>query len=225
MRQTNRGRHPLPEPRVFASMLAKKGIGKHNKLIVYDDKLGSLAVRLWWMMKWIGAVEPAILDGGLDKWRAENRSVEAGASRTLPPQPLMIPRVNSHLIVEASTVENAAHESLVLLDARAPERFRGDVEPIDVRGGHIPGAINAPWAECLTADVPQVLKSPQELREHFAKYGVTDSANVVCYCGSGVTACTNIFALHLAGFKNVQLYPGSWSEWIALHEATADELS
>jgi len=214
----SRGRHPLPDPHDFAQLLMRRGIGPDTRLVVYDDKLESLAVRLWWMMRWIGGPEAALLDGGLDKWVHERRPIEEGPDRDLRPAHRAISvNLNPSLIARITEIESASRGGMVLLDARAPERYRGEVEPIDTRAGHIPAAVNAPWTENLSGTTPQVFKSPAELRSHYEKLGVTSGADVVCYCGSGATACHDVFALGLAGFHRVRLYPGSWSEWIAQH--------
>ncbi|RPH92367.1 sulfurtransferase [candidate division KSB1 bacterium] len=214
------GRHPLPDPQRFVSVLASKGIGPRTKLVIYDDKAGSIALRLWWMMRWIGAPEAILLDGGFGKWRVENRPVELGSGRIPEPatEPL-IPRVNSAMIASTNEVESIAQNGIILLDARAPERFHGEIEPIDIRAGHIPGAVNAPWAENLSDPATGTFKTPAELRARFESLDLTPQSQIVCSCGSGVTACHDIFALELAGFQGSRLYPGSWSEWIAKHPA------
>jgi thiosulfate/3-mercaptopyruvate sulfurtransferase len=214
----SRGRHPLPKPEQFAMTLARAGIDKQTKLIVYDDKAGSLAVRLWWMMRWIGGPEAALLDGGFTKWIREGRPVEVGRGRD---RKLAInslqPNVNQTLVASIDNVEAGAQGQRLLLDARASERYRGDVEPIDTRAGHIPGAINAPWMENLSGGPDQIFRSPSALRTHFASLGADHQRDIICYCGSGVTGCHDIFALELAGFPGARLYPGSWSEWIVKH--------
>lgn len=214
----SRGRHPLPDPEQFAIALARAGIGKDTHLIVYDDKAGSLVVRLWWMMRWIGGPEAALLDGGFTKWIHEGRPVEVGRGRDRMPtlKPLR-PDVNQTLVASIADVETAARGQQLLLDARAPERYRGDVEPIDARAGHIPGAMNAPWMENLSGEPDPTFKSPEALRIHFESLGVDHQRDIICSCGSGVTACHDIFALELAGFPGARLYPGSWSEWIVRH--------
>ena len=214
----SRGRHPLPDPEQFAMTLARAGIGKHTRLIVYDDKAGSLAVRLWWMMRWLGGPEAALLDGGFTKWTREGRPVEVGRGRDrMPTMKPLRPDLNPALVASLDDVETGASGQRLLLDARAPERYRGEVEPIDSRAGHIPGAVNAPWLENLSGGPDQTFQSPQALRKHFESLGVDHRRDVVCYCGSGVTSCHDIFALELAGFPGARLCPGSWSEWIVRH--------
>lgn len=214
----SKGRHPLPDPRTFAAALNRVGIGTDTQLVVYDDKLGSVSARLWWMMRWIGAPEAMMLDGGLTKWLGEGRPIEQGEGRkTKPSTTPIIPILHPKLIADVRDVESARETQTLLLDARAPERYRGDVEPIDVRAGHIPGAINVPWTENLTDTEPKVYRYPEELRSQFHQHNVSENASVICYCGSGVTACHNLVALELAGYHGARLYPGSWSGWIAQH--------
>ncbi len=210
-----RGRHPLPDPRVFVQKLARVGIGKGKCVVAYDDKAGSYAARLWWLLRWIGVQEVAVLDGGITKWAAEGRQVESGEPiprvMATPYDPVM----NTNMVVNMSAVAAAGQNHLLLLDARSAERFRGELEPIDARAGHIPGAVNAPWENNITPDTAPVMKPADALHEQYWRLGVTSGSTVICYCGSGVTACHDILALELAGFPGAKLYPGSWSEWIA----------
>jgi thiosulfate/3-mercaptopyruvate sulfurtransferase len=140
----SRGRHPLPNPEQFAMTLASAGIGKDANLVLYDDKGGSLCARLWWMMRWLGGPDAALLDGGFTKWMLEGRPVEVGCGRDRMPTKPLQSNLNRTLVVSMDDVETGANGQLLLLDARAPERYRGEVEPIDARAGHIPGAVNAP---------------------------------------------------------------------------------
>ncbi|MBU0507946.1 sulfurtransferase [bacterium] len=213
-----RGRHPLPDPKVFADTLTKSGIGRSSRVVAYDDAGGSIAARLWWMLRWIGCDIVSLMDGGLGHWTHENRPLESGdpSPRKLSPSPIR-PNVQLGMIATMGEVESAMQTGLVLVDARAPERYRGEIEPIDFRAGHIPGAVNLPWINNLVEGVPQVFRSQSELRENFERHGIRSNSRVVCHCGSGVTACHNIVALELAGFPGARLYPGSWSEWIHHH--------
>ena len=209
----SRGRHPLPDPRVFVQKLARVGIGQGKRVIAYDDKAGSNAARLWWMLRWLGVRNAAVLDGGITKWVAEGRSLQRGEHFVQSSARPFDANADMTMIVDKAAVAKASKLGLTLLDARSPERFRGEREPIDARAGHIPGAINAPWEQNISGEVP-LLKSASELRAHYHALGVTDSGCVVCYCGSGVTACHDILALEIAGLPGARLYPGSWSEWI-----------
>lgn len=195
------GRHPLPEPQVFADAMAAAGIGDGTVVVAYDDAGGSSAGRLVWLLRMLG-VDAALLDGGLQHWAGpveEGPVTPAPATFTAQPWP-----------PEAlATIDDAATAPLVV-DARAPERYRGEVEPIDPRAGHIPGAINIPFAGNL-ADGR--FRSPEELRARYAEHGITDATGVVVSCGSGVTACHDLIALEYAGLGRGRLYPGSWSQW------------
>ncbi len=218
----SRGRHPLPDPRHLVAALARAGIGEGTRVVAYDDAAGAVAVRLWWLLRWLGQQGACVvLDGGIAKWFAEGHAVESGPTPDRAPHPRpLAPRVCDELTVQRDEVARAEAPRLVLLDARAPERYRGEVEPIDARAGHIPGAVNAPFTNNLTADTAPIFRSTEELRAGFARLGLgpDDGPRVVCYCGSGVTACHDLLALELAGIRGARLYPGSWSEWIATQD-------
>jgi thiosulfate/3-mercaptopyruvate sulfurtransferase len=204
------GRHPLPEVGALASALGRIGIDASKQVVAYDQNTGMWASRLWWLLRWLGHERVAVLDGGVDKWVAERRplSAELPAQResTFTPKP-------APLNVSAEEVlRHLGEGGMTILDARAPERYRGDMEPIDPVAGHIPGAINRPYTVNLT---PQgTLKAPAALRHEFeAQLAGRDPASVVHHCGSGVTACHNLLAMAVAGLPGSRLYPGSWSEW------------
>jgi thiosulfate/3-mercaptopyruvate sulfurtransferase len=178
--------------------------------VAYDDQSGSVAARLWYLLRAFGHDAVAVLDGGITKWLAEGRPVESG---TVTPEPSRFAaRLREGWVVDRAEMTGLDASTLVI-DARAPDRFRGESEPIDPRAGHIPGAVNVPFAGNLTADAVPVFKSPDELRTRFAAVGADRSLPVV-YCGSGVTACHDLLALHVAGLRG-RLYAGSWSEWSA----------
>ncbi len=207
------GRHPLPAPAAFTAFLARNGVSEGTTLVAYDDAGGSYAARLWWLARWIGLRKVVLLDGGLNKWLAEGRPL----SREVPvgvPAPL---RGHADPLMVLSTAEvesRLADPSMTLLDARAPERYRGEVEPIDPVAGHIPGALNRFFKNNVNADM--TFKSAAALKAEFAALlGDVRPDGVVHQCGSGVTACANLFAMELAGLSGSKLYAGSWSEWVA----------
>ena len=202
------GRHPLPDPAVFAAAMAALGIGDETFVVAYDDAGGSVAARLWWMLRATGHAA-TVLDGGLAAWPGELETGASPASATATFTARPWPQAE---LVDADAV--AALDG-VLLDARAGERYRGEVEPIDPFAGHIPGARSAPWSENLDPSTGRFL-APDALRSRFAALGLTDGVDVVCYCGSGVTACHDLLALEVAGIgRRRRLYEGSWSGWCA----------
>ncbi|MGC4085470.1 MAG: sulfurtransferase [Vicinamibacterales bacterium] len=206
------GRHPLPSPEVAAATFGRLGIGPGVQVVAYDQDSGMFASRLWWMLRWLGHDAVAVLDGGFARWRGELRPVTT--TITTPVARTFTPSVRSSMTVSADDVAHlAASADVRLVDARAPERFRGEQEQIDPVAGHIPGALNHFFGRNLAHGH---FKSPDELREGFDEsFGNVPGDRIVCYCGSGVTACHNVLALEHAGFTGVRLYPGSWSEWIA----------
>ena len=200
------GRHPLPDPAAFARTLGRLGIGNGTQVIAYDQDAGMYASRLWWMLRWMGHEKAAVLDGGFAKWSAEGRATSSGVELRLARSFTGKPR--SEMVVSAADIGT----DTPLLDARAPERFHGDVEPIDPVAGHIPGARNHFYMSNLSAD--GAFRPAHELRAQLTKaLGDTSPEGLVCYCGSGVSACHNLLALEHAGLHGALLYPGSWSEW------------
>lgn len=202
------GRHPWPSPEQVERVLSGIGIGPATTVVAYDDQAGAVAARLWFLLRAHGHEHAAVLDGGIVKWRAEGRPIDT-AVPTVAPSAFVAHVVPGKVLTKAAMSAQSA-EALVL-DARAPERYRGEVEPIDPRAGHIPGATNAPFAANLTRDAVPVLRPASELREHYAALGAAAKEPIV-YCGSGVTACHDLLALEVAGFAG-KLYAGSWSEW------------
>lgn len=215
--RTHGGRHPLPDVIKLALHLGQRGVSRENPIVVYDAGEG-MATRAWWLLRYMGHSDVSVLNGGLPAW------VSAGLPVTseIP----TYPAANFHLDVQAAWLVDdvAAVEAISsgvtpgrLIDARAGERFRGEMEPIDFIGGHIPRAQNAPWTDGLEASGRW--KSPEAQRARFESVLSTDASGpVVTYCGSGVTACANVFALSLAGISDVKLYNGSWSDWISYPE-------
>lgn len=210
-----KGRHPLPQPEVMAQRLAAKGIGQGKCVIATEEETGKVAARLWWMLKWIGVDDVAVLDGGLAKWKAEGRAIAQQENVLLPVTPYEI-KLRSEIMLSANEVAERISRGEKVLDARAAERFRGEVEALDKRAGHIDGAGNVPLAQLYEGDPPR-LKSAEKLRELFAEQGLMEGKSATAYCGSGVTACQLLWAMDRAGISDLYLYPGSWSEWIELH--------
>jgi thiosulfate/3-mercaptopyruvate sulfurtransferase len=208
------GRHPLPDPDVFARTVSRLGIDRRTQVVTYDQDAGMYASRFWWMLRWMGHEAVALLNGGFAAWRAEGRATVSGAEARQPRSFTGRPR--REMVATAAEVQSRiAQPDWRVIDARAPERFRGEVEPIDRVAGHITGAVNHPYASNVTAEARFV--PPAQLRAQFAaSLGGVPSDHVICYCGSGVTACQNILALEHAGLPGAKLYPGSWSEWIEL---------
>lgn len=215
------GRHPLPDPAALQATLRAAGVHADDTVIAYDDRDGSVAARAWWLLRWAGHADVAVLDGGYAAWTDEHRPTTTGVPTPAPGDITVAP---GHLPVLAADQAAALARAGVLLDARAPERYRGDVEPVDPRPGHVPGARNAPFAGHLGPDGRW--RSPAELAARFADLGVADGVPVGAYCGSGVTASSVVLALDLAGVSGAALYAGSWSHWSAdpaRPAATGDE--
>jgi thiosulfate/3-mercaptopyruvate sulfurtransferase len=206
------GRHPLPSPEDAARTFGRLGIGADTQVVAYDGGASTYAVRLWWMLRWLGHDAVAVLDGGFDKWQREGRPVTAGVPRVAPatfPVRRIAPTVDT-----VALLANLPRRSLVVVDARSPERFRGETEPLDPVAGRIPGAINRPATQNLAADF--TFKPAAQLRADFERLlAGTPADRIVHACGSGVTACHNLLAMEIAGYGETKLYPGSWSEWCA----------
>ncbi len=205
------GRHPLPEPQDFERWLEKTGLTPKDRAVCYDAGPGAMAARLWWMLRWIGHENVAVLDGGFAKWTKEGRPVAIDV-------PLFTPfnypiKVRNDLAVGVGDVASNL-KTLFLLDARAPARYRGEQEPIDPVAGRIPGAGNRFNSDNLSAE--GVFKDKESLQKDFqAILGSRQPSEVIHYCGSGVAACHNLLAMEIAGLKGGKLYAGSWSEWSA----------
>jgi len=203
------GRHPLPSREAFANTMASLGLRAAQQVVCYDAQGGFYAARLWWMLRWIGHEAAAVLDGGLQAWREHGGALTAECPSRHPAPPCLSASLAPS--VDADTLLKQLGRVRVI-DARAPERFRGDTEPLDTQAGHIPGASNRVYKNNLQADGR--FKSAEQLRQEFealiAPYPVNE---VVHQCGSGVTACHNMLAMTHAGLQGSLLYPGSWSEW------------
>lgn len=205
------GRHPLPDPEVFIDRLEAIGLSDNARVVAYDDAGGMYAARLWWMLRWIGFTAVSVLDGGIQAWTAAGYPLVTEAPRVGPAGSLArrptLPVANADELLAA-----LGDDRLLVVDARAADRFRGENETMDPVGGHIPGAINRPFRDNLAADGS--FKPAAQLRDEWlAILGARAPANVVAQCGSGVTACHNLLALDAAGLRGARLYPGSWSEW------------
>jgi thiosulfate/3-mercaptopyruvate sulfurtransferase len=206
-----RGRHPLPERGAFIETLRGWSVNDDTQVVVYDAQGGMFAARLWWMLRWAGHAKVAVLDGGVQAWVAQggalSAEVPAAAHGNIHERPPLVSTVDA-----ADVMANLAQQTRTMIDARAPDRFRGENETIDPVGGHIPGAKNRFFKDNLGADGR--FKPAAELRADFS--ALTNSpADTILYCGSGATACHNLLAMEIAGLPNAVLYPGSWSEWSA----------
>lgn len=206
------GRHPIPSPAQLERAMRRAGVSKTSRVVVYDDAGGSVAARLWWLLTRHGHRAVHVLDGGLSAWTSAGGSLDTFSVEV--PEGDFTARIAKALpVVDRHGVEAARHRSdHIIFDARAAERYRGEVEPIDARAGHIPGARNAPWSENLADGV---FLNPRAMRARYRKLGVGESGTVICSCGSGVTACHTVLALTIAGVSpsRVKLYEGSWSDW------------
>lgn len=209
MNGTN-GRHPLPDPQTLAHKLGAAGVSRETQVVVYDDAGGMIAGRLWWLLRWLGHERVAVLDGGIKQWIKEGRAL----STEVPHSAHAELDVNLHdwVVTTDDVLSNLDQQSFCVVDARGPDRFRGENETIDPVGGHIPGARNRFFGENLDAN--GCFRPAEDLRREFLSLlaGVGPE-QVVMQCGSGVTACHNLLAMEIAGLRGAKLYAGSWSEW------------
>ena len=209
---TGSGRHPLPDPQVLARKLSDWGVGVNRQVVVYDDSYNSIAVRMWWLLRWLGHPGVAVLDGGWPKWVREKRPATPLAPK---PQHALFPHLpEMSQVAHADEILRGLSDPVhLLIDARPERRFTGEYEPLDPVAGHIPGAIN--WAFEENLDFDGTFLAPEALRENYQ--GLLQGRaphEVIHVCGSGVTACHNVLAMEIAGLPGSRLYPGSWSEWI-----------
>jgi thiosulfate/3-mercaptopyruvate sulfurtransferase len=206
------GRHPLPTVDDMASRIGSWGISDTTQVVVYDTSGGAYAVRLWWLLRFLGHAAVAVLNGGFQKWQQAGLPIAVGIEQAKPAA--FIPRPDWSMVADADEVERIRQSANhMLIDARAAERYRGEREPIDPVAGHIPGAVNRFHGMNLGPD--GLFLSPAALRAQFKDLvGQVSPENVVVYCGSGVTSIHHILAMEIAGLPGARLYPGSWSEWI-----------
>lgn len=204
------GRHPLPTRETFEKTMRNAGIDNGDRIVVYDDVCGSVAGRLWWLLRAFGHAKSGVLDGGIPAWGSPLETKSA------------TPKPGSFVAREPSWSDVVSYDQLrggevegLLLDARAPSRYRGEEEPIDPKAGHIPGAVSACWQENLGPDGRFL--PPEQLRDRFRRLGVKQGPDAILYCGSGVSTIHNLIALELAGLSGARVYAGSWSDW-STHE-------
>jgi thiosulfate/3-mercaptopyruvate sulfurtransferase len=208
------GRHPLPRASDFAGFLEACGVNEGKQIVAYDDVGGQYAARLWWMARWIGLHRVGVLDGGFAKWLHDGHPVATVIPDPCDDGEVVVTENKSMLAGADEVLAGTKGGSCLLLDARAPERYRGETEPIDRIAGHIPSARNRFFKDNLWPDL--TMRPSSQLRAEFEKLlNVRSPADVVHHCGSGVTACVNLLAMEHAGFGGSRLYVGSWSEWIA----------
>ncbi len=237
---THGGRHPLPDPEHIAKTFGRAGISQDDRIVIYDDNKGMYAARMWWMLTYMGHTQVYILEQDFSAWKQAGFPVTDEQPVMVPktfearPQPQMVAdveyvrQVSGRLSDKSASAihdvdeANAYAPKTVLIDSRAHSRYLGLEETMDSKAGHIPGAVNFFWQDVLTET--GTLKSQEQLEEHFA--GLDRDAEIIVYCGSGVSACPNVVALKQIGYENVKLYPGSWSDWISYEEhviATGEE--
>lgn len=204
------GRHPLPDPQRLADILGCWGVSPHSQVLAYDAGNSAFAVRLWWLLRWLGHPAVAVLDGGFQAWQVAGLPVTQATPA--PRQAVFVPQPDADMVLGTAQVRSAlAQRAITLLDARAAPRYAGDIEPIDPVAGHIPGALNLPFEQNL--DGNGRFLPADRLLARFAPFE-SAPARLVHMCGSGVTACHNLLAMEIAGLSGTKLYAGSWSEWI-----------
>ncbi len=206
------GRHPLPSAEAFAGVLATLGVTRDTVVVAYDDAGGAMAARLWWLLRWFGHGGGRVLDGGVGAWTASGRPLVTDVPAPAPAPRLALAGGGAGVVDKDALRARLATQDTVVLDARSRERYEGRSEPIDARPGHVPGALSAPFAENLTGPGGAFLPL-SALADRYRALGATEAEAVVCYCGSGVTACHDLLALALVGRDDALLYEGSWSDW------------
>lgn len=216
------GRHPLPDLEQLTERIRKAGISNETRIVAYDDQGGAMASRFWWLMRYLGHEQVYVMDEGFSAWQAAGFPVSSEVPIQIPAS--YTPHIQTHLIADIEEVRNASTTGgAVLIDSREYPRYLGEVEPLDKKAGHIPGAVSMFWKENLQEGTTKI-KSEDELGSRFNTFD--KDQDIIVYCGSGVTACPNVLALQEAGFNRVKLYAGSWSDWISYEEnpvATGEE--
>lgn len=204
------GRHPIPTKQDFQKVMSEIGVDRERHVIVYDEGNGTPAARLWWLLRYFGHEKVSVLNGGWSVWIKEGGVTEKESA--VFPATKFVARPKRKWVVDKVAVDSLRdYADVLLIDARSPERYRGEVEPIDSRPGHIPGAKNYPFTLAIDPETGLFLL-PELFQSRFRELGVGQAKTIICYCGSGVTACTDILALNLAGIDAL-LYEGSWSDW------------
>ncbi|WP_431087687.1 sulfurtransferase [Paenibacillus sp. 8b26] len=219
------GRHPLPDVDTLAARLSRAGINAASRVVAYDDQGGMMASRFWWLLRYLGHEQVYVLEEGYSAWKEAKFPVTADQPIRIPST--FTPNVQPQMLTSMQEVQRVSKDTLsvgsyTLIDSRERPRYLGLEEPIDQAAGHIPGAVNYFWKEVL--DEKGSFKNAEQLQEHFAD--LDRNAEIIVYCGSGVSACPNVLALNEAGFSKVCLYPGSWSDWISYEDnpvATGEE--
>ncbi|MDQ0046719.1 thiosulfate/3-mercaptopyruvate sulfurtransferase [Paenibacillus polymyxa] len=216
------GRHPLPDVDTLAGRLSRAGINAASRIVAYDDQGGMMASRFWWLLRYLGHEQVYVLEEGYSAWKEAKFPVTADQPIRIPStfvaniQPQMLTSMKEVRRISEDSVPVGAYFgfSPILIDSRERPRYLGLEEPIDQAAGHIPGAVNFFWKDVL--DEKGTFKNAEQLKQHFS--ALDQDAEIIVYCGSGVSACPNVLALNEAGFSNVRLYPGSWSDWISYEE-------
>ncbi len=208
--QEHGGRHPLPDMQEFVGKMGSYGIDEEKHVIVYDNQSGAMAARCWFLLTYMGHPQVSLLEGGYDHWVQQGYPISD--EKPIPNKTRFIPNFQSNMVASMNDVKDALERGVILIDSRAPERYQGKEEPLDKKAGHIPGAINHFWKRNFAKG--QYWKTVDQLQEDW-KDTLQGEKDVILYCGSGVTACVNLFALYHIGVRRARLYPGSWSDWIS----------
>lgn len=216
-RTATNGRHPLPEREAFHDLMVRAGVGEQTQVVVYDAQQGVMASRLWWMLRWLGFANVAVLDGGWQAWQqaglpVDESVIEHAVLAGAAVRPLTLKAPLSDSVSVSDVMKNLEDSRFTLVDARQQARYRGEIEPLDPVAGHIPGALNRPYSNNLND--AGGFKEADVLRQEFSAFlGDVPPGQVVHQCGSGISACHNMLAMEHAGLGGSRLYPGSWSEW------------